>query len=309
MVLIKNHKEMKNKIQVSVIIVNYNGLKLTQDCINSLYAKTSGVSFEVIVVDNNSSDGSIEILSKDSRIKFIETGINLGFGKANNIGIKHSCGEYLFFLNNDTKLLNNAIKDFLEFSENTKIKIGALGCYLTGADGNVTHSFAKQPSPLMILMSYIVAPLSKSISRKIIGMDLMDNISTGEVGYVTGADLFIKREVIQECGSFDPDFFMYSEESEMQRRFLGKGYKNIIISSPKILHLEGMSSKESSIKKTSIKKIIMIQESLFLYVRKTSSIKSYYAFRFFFPFIRIPFIVFSKYTIKEKKEYIKMLIS
>lgn len=84
-------------MDVSIIIVNYNTKQLTCQCIDSIYEKTNGVSFEIIVVDNNSTDGSQELLSHDNRIVFIEAGENLGFGKANNLGIKKSLGRYLFF--------------------------------------------------------------------------------------------------------------------------------------------------------------------------------------------------------------------
>ena len=99
-------------MDVSIIIVNYNTKKLTSDCINSIYEKTTGIRFEVIVVDNNSSDGSQDLFFFDFRIKFVEAGENLGFGKANNKGVEIASGKYVFFLNSDTILVNNAVKLF-----------------------------------------------------------------------------------------------------------------------------------------------------------------------------------------------------
>ena len=118
-------------IDVSIIIVNYNTCELTKQCIDSVFEKTSGISFEVIVVDNDSKDDSIKVLSQDSRVNFIESGANLGFGRANNLGIKHSTGKYVFFLNSDTLLLNNAVKKFWDFATtHSSFAIGALGCQL-----------------------------------------------------------------------------------------------------------------------------------------------------------------------------------
>ncbi|MDR2202246.1 MAG: glycosyltransferase, partial [Clostridiales bacterium] len=103
---------MNVQIDVSVIFVNYNTKDMTINAINSVFEKTEGVSFEVIVVDNKSSDGSLDEFRKvfGSKIKTIDAGDNLGFGRANNLGAAAACGEYLFLLNTDTLLVNNAIK-------------------------------------------------------------------------------------------------------------------------------------------------------------------------------------------------------
>ena len=86
-------------MHVSIIIVNYNTKQLTKNCIESIIAKTSGVEYEIILVDNESSDGSQEVFASDKQIKFIEAGENLGFGKANNLGAQYAKGDYIFFLN------------------------------------------------------------------------------------------------------------------------------------------------------------------------------------------------------------------
>ena len=139
-------------VDVSIVIVNYNTKELTMQCINSIFNKTEGVSFEVIVIDNSSKDGSVELLSADSRIKFIESGGNIGFGRANNIGIKYSEGKYILFLNSDTILLNNAIKMMFDFMEqHVELKIGALGTILLNEEHNRTHSYGKLPTILQYL--------------------------------------------------------------------------------------------------------------------------------------------------------------
>ena len=88
-------------MNVSIVIVNYNTLKLTKACIDSVIEKTSGLEYEIILVDNASSDGSSDVFKNDERIIFIEASDNIGFGKANNLGVKHAKGDYLFFLNSD----------------------------------------------------------------------------------------------------------------------------------------------------------------------------------------------------------------
>lgn len=295
-------------MQVSIIIVNYNTKQLTADCIDSIIAKTSEVEYEIILVDNASSDGSQEKFSSDGRILFLEAGDNLGFGKANNLGAQHAKGDYIFFLNSDTLLLNNAIYEMWRYCEEHKEdNIGGLGCILCDGNNQRSHSYAKLNTWKDIVKSYFIAPFCKSKAKEIMAMDAEDESKDAfEVGYVTGADLFVSRKVIDECGCFDPDFFMYSEESEMQWRFKKHGYKNMIIKSPKIMHLEGMSQAKK--KSPTMKKIIMTQSSLYLYVKKTSSSLHYITFRLLFPLTRLPFLLLSRRPIYEKIEYLKMIL-
>ena len=231
---------------------------------------------------------------------------NLGFGKANNLGAQHAKGDYIFFLNSDTLLLNNAIYEMWRYCEEHKEdNIGGLGCILCDGNNQRCHSYAKLNTWKDIVKSYFIAPFCKSKAKEIIAMDAEDERKDAfEVGYVTGADLFVSRKVIDECGRFDPDFFMYSEESEMQWRFKKHGYKNMIIKSPKIMHLEGMSQAKK--KSPTMKKIIMTQSSLYLYVKKTSSKFEYLLFQLLFPMTRLPFLLLAKRSIRDKLMYIKM---
>ena len=293
-------------MQVSIIIVSFNTKQLTADCIDSIIAKTSEVEYEIILVDNASSDGSQAKFSSDGRILFLEAGDNLGFGKANNLGAQHAKGDYIFFLNSDTLLLNNAIYEMWRYCEEHKEdNIGGLGCILCDGNNQRCHSYAKLNTWKDIVKSYFIAPFCKSKAKEIMAMDAEDESKDAfEVGYVTGADLFVSRKVIDECGCFDPDFFMYSEESEMQWRFKKHGYKNMIIKSPKIIHLEGMSQTKR--KSPTMRKIMMTQSSLYLYVKKTSSKFEYLLFQLLFPITRLPFLLLSRRSIRDKVLYIKM---
>lgn len=293
-------------MQISIIIVNYNTKHLTADCIDSIIAKTSEVEYEIILVDNASSDGSQEKFSSDGRILFLEAGDNLGFGKANNLGAQHAKGDYIFFLNSDTLLLNNAIYEMWRYCEEHKEdNIGGLGCILCDGNNQRCHSYAKLNTWKDIVKSYFIAPFCKSTAKEIMAMDAEDESKDAfEVGYVTGADLFVPRKVLEECGCFDPDFFMYSEESEMQWRFRKHGYHNVIIKSPKIMHLEGMSQAKR--KSPTMRKIMMTQSSLYLYVKKTSCKFEYLLFQLLFPMTRLPFLLLAKRSIRDKLMYIKM---
>lgn len=294
-------------MNVSIIIVNYNTKDITQKCISSIFEQTKDIAFEVILVDNHSTDGSVEAFEAEKRIVFIPLAYNMGFGKANNAGLERSSGEYVFFLNSDTCLLNNAVKEFYDFAEKHKTeKIGCIGCRLKKADMSYCHSYARFPSVLGELWKPIILPLSRVLGTTYQYLDKPQNSEDEfQVDYVTGADLFAKRSVIEACGAFDPDFFMYYEESEMQYRWTKAGYKSMMISSPQILHLEGASYKTD--KKRNVRKELQVIESLFLYVRKTHSFLAYLFFRICYFLVKLPFLLFSCISMKDRMQYLKLI--
>lgn len=128
-------------MNVSIIIVNYNTKVLLGQCLESVFEMTRDIAFEVLVVDNASSDGSEEyITSKFADVVWINSGGNLGFGRANNLGAEHAKGEYLFLLNSDTILKNNAVKIFYDYMQSHKDeRIGALGAWLYDDMGGINH--------------------------------------------------------------------------------------------------------------------------------------------------------------------------
>lgn len=259
-------------MDVSVIIVNYNTCELTRACIDSIYSHTSGVEFEVIVVDNASADGSFEVLSQDRRIIFVESGSNLGFGKANNLGYKYSSGKYVFLLNSDTRLLNNALYLFYEKMEKMPNNVACIGSILRASNGITPNgSYALFPTITTMLKFFAGYYFRLKFNRD-------NHIEPPfEVDYITGADLFIRRHVIERVGLFDPDFFMYFEETEMQLRYSRCGYKRLIISGPEIVHLECASSGEGNT--LSGTRAQMYFEGMMIYMRKRYSGGKYVLFR------------------------------
>lgn len=229
-------------MDVSVIIVNYNTLEMTKNTIDSVIEKTEGLNYEIILVDNASTDGSVDFFNKEykNKIDFIRNDENLGFGKANNEGIKVANGKYIFLLNSDTLLINNAIKIFFDYMEENS-NVGVCGGNIYSKDLEPTHSFAELPT--------LKSEINKNFDsfRKILRKNKKRkdfNFSDKElaVGYITGADMFIRKSVLEKVGVFDKDFFMYSEESELTFRIKKAGYKIISIPKAKIIHLEGKST-------------------------------------------------------------------
>ena len=225
-------------MDVSIIIVNYNTESLILDCIDSIYKQTRNLDFEIIVVDNASPEG-VKYLHKDNRIRLIQAQSNLGFGRANNLGAQYAVGRYLFLLNPDTILVNNAIFILLDFMEKNKYA-GVCGGNLYTKDMLPCHSY-KVIAPGLL---YELNDLLRGIPSKILGSDHFNN--TGkckDVAYITGADLFIRKEIFEQVGGFDKDFFMYFEETYLCYKVRKQGKKVVNVPQAKIIHLEGQSFK------------------------------------------------------------------
>jgi len=275
-------------MQVSIILVNYNTKQLLLQCIQSVYHHTTGINYEVIIVDNASSDDSIPaVKAAFPKVTCIENSKNVGFGVANNIGVEKAVGKYIFFLNSDTILLNNAIKVFYDFMEDTaNVNVGAVGGELLNNDGAIIHSYSNFPSLLQTLSItfrhnvYYKTGLIKL--RRLISKPIINYTPVKEafkVDYITGADLFMRKDVFTKAGGFNPDFFMYFEESDLQKRLSNMGLSRMIIPGTKIIHLEGASSTGSARRS---KKNDYFYSSMHTYFKLHKTRVSYTFFRILF---------------------------
>lgn len=245
----------KNRPDVSVIIVNYNTKDLLMDCVESIQKNARGASLEIIISDNGSTDGSMQEFQKRfPKAKIIQNGQNLGFGRANNRALDEAQGRYVFYLNSDTILKNDAIKMFCDyFDANDDGKLGALGANLINLEGQTIHShgdFLSYKNELFQLARAFAAASAYTLLSAF-GKKIPDDIPNflaqkkiGQVDYVTGADLFMKND---DGARFDEDFFMYCEDAEIQLRLFLQGKERLLIDGPQIVHLQGASS---STKKT-----------------------------------------------------------
>jgi len=295
-------------MDVSVIIVNYNTKDLTQKCIDSVFLHTSGVKFEVVLIDNCSSDGSVDQFQDDHRILFIKSSVNLGFGKANNLGYEHCRGKYVFLLNSDTLLLNNAIKLFFDKMESVSPQVGCMGCILKNTENDDIHSYADFPKVSNALYTFVSPKLFGMFGYHNMKMDAPErrekDSSFFKVDYVTGADLFIRRNVIEECGLFDPAFFMYYEDPELQYRYQVRGYSSYIYDAPQIVHLEGCSSDPRSLRKKGIIKM----GSLMTYFSKTENWWKVLILRLLL-LLKSPYLLLRyKYSLDDGVSYLKTIV-
>lgn len=232
-------------MQVSIIIVNYNTQELLRNCLKSVVEQTKDISYEIIVSDNGSVDGSLEMVRQEfPDVVLLDNKANLGFGTANNRGLDVAKGECIFYLNSDTLLHNNAVKIFYDYWKAHELEgLGALGCNLLDADGQLSHSYGSFPSAPELfkkMVHHIIAFYVKNV-MKLFRMDISRlrppphyEYKTGEVDYVTGADLFLRNS---EDARFDETFFLYYEETDMQLKLAKKGLKRVMIDGPSVMHL------------------------------------------------------------------------
>lgn len=247
-----NHK--LKIMDVSVIIVNYRTAALAKDAIASIIEKTSGLSYEIIMVDSSPDSNSRETLGNIKPgvpYRYIELRDNPGFGAANNEGFRYADGKYIFCLNPDTLLINNAIKKLYDFME-THTRCGACGGNLYHPDMRPAHSYRR-------ILPGILWELSEGMKRHpehlLFGRNSKFNHTNHpkRVGYITGADLMLRAQVLKEIGTFSPDFFMYFEETDLCCRIRKAGYDVVSVPTAKIIHFEGMSTKGEDIKRGKFK--------------------------------------------------------
>jgi O-antigen biosynthesis protein len=234
----------KLEIDVSIIIVNYNSTPLLMNCLDSVEKFTTGIKYEIIVVDNNSMTGDIdELLNDHNRIQLIKNDSNKGFGTANNQGVKVAKGKYVLLLNNDTILFENSIKKVFDFAESLEGN-EIIGCKLLNEDKSVQISVYDFPSLLNVITSnfflYLLFPKSKYFNK----YHLMNRgISrTTEVDVVTGAFLFINRKSFDALGGFDERFFFYMDDTDLCYRHKQNNGKVIYFPETSIIHLKGKSA-------------------------------------------------------------------
>ena len=227
-------------MDVSIIIVNYRTVPLILDCLASVYALTIGVDYEIIVVDNNSGDGFQErIQERFPEVVCLPLSENIGFGRANNEGLKIARGRNIFFLNPDTLLLNNAVKILSDYL-NSHPEAGICGGNLYDADMKPAHSYMVRLPGIGWEVNNLLHGIPNHLRW---GQNTQFN-RTGhpmKVGYITGADMMVRRAILDKVGSFSPSFFMYYEETELTFRIKSAGYCSVSVPQAEIQHLEGRS--------------------------------------------------------------------
>jgi GT2 family glycosyltransferase len=247
-------------MDVSVLIINYNSGKDICNCIDSLVAQTNDLNYEIIVVDNASTDLSVESIRKYRNIKLITNDKNIGFGAANNIGLKHSSGEYVFLLNPDTVLLNNAAKIFFDFMENDENKnVACCGGRLFDENMGPSISYGSFPKFKDIYRYIYRSEKLSDFANTLFNGNNTSSCTTGintdpeiirDVNYISGADLFLRKNVLEKVGVFDEAFFMYFEETELCYRLKKNNYQIKYVPEARIIHFCGTNKLKAAFNET-----------------------------------------------------------
>lgn len=289
-------------IDVSIIIVNYNSWNLLQDCIKSIIKLTQKCDYEIIVVDNNSEEDYSDRMRElhSDKINYIRLTENIGFGRANNTGIKIARGRNILFLNPDTILLNDAISIMSGYlDENTGV--GSVGGNLFNADLEPTRSFRRRlPDNLWLIDCILLANMGEKL---LYNNSLFFNSSKKEmrVAYIVGADLMVKRSILDNIGGFNPCFFMYYEEIELCSRIINAGYSIVSLPFAQIQHLEGKTTNNIQFK------AIEMAKSINNYFMLTNSSAKYKIFRVLYSLLSIERYLISKILRRKKSsEYWKI---
>ena len=213
------HKRRGKMIDLSIVIVSYNTLRLTRECIESTLRGLGKLSAEVIVVDNHSTDGSVEmILGEFPSVRLIENATNAGFAAANNQALRVAVGRHLLLLNSDTVVLGDVLDKSVEYMDGNP-GVAVMGCRVLNGDGSLQHTCSMFPSPLNLgLMTLGVDRLGWPAWLNRYRMTHWDRREEREVEVVTGCYMLIRREALEEVGGLDEGFFFYGEETDWCRR-------------------------------------------------------------------------------------------
>ena len=242
-------------VDISISIVNRNTKSLIEGCLRSIYETTHKVSFEIFVVDNDSSDNSSQMVAnKFPQVNLIQNRENLGYAKANNQAIKTSKGRYILILNSDTVVLPNAIDVMVNFMDKHS-EAGTVGCKLLNSDGSLQPSYNKRFCNLIdafldnIFFSFTIK--MRILNNRIFRKYLIHHFYKGynveqEIAWSGGSCLMVRRQTLEEVGLMDEHFFMYSEEQDWCYRIKSAGWKIYYIPDAQIIHYGNQSSQQCS---------------------------------------------------------------
>jgi len=266
-------KPVLAQFDISILIVSFNTRDVLRECLLSVYREIGSLRVQVIVVDNASSDGSPEMVELEfPEVELIRSAINLGFGRANNLGIESARGRYVVLLNSDAFLTEGSLRRSLVHMNNNP-RTGLGGCRFIGRDGSWQPSARMFPTVLgdLIVLSGLAArfPRSRFFGRA--DRTWADVMEPAEVDWVPGAYSIIRSDVLAVTGLFDPRFFLYYEEIDLCMRIKEKGYLVCYWPDIVVVHIGGESSRQVrslEMSQTGAQLILWRMRSMLLYYRK-----------------------------------------
>jgi GT2 family glycosyltransferase len=259
-------------MDLSVIIVNYNVKYFIEQCLHSVEKAVKNIDSEVFVVDNNSVDGSCEMIrSKFPKLNLIENKVNLGFSKANNQAIQKSKGKYVLLLNPDTLVEEDSFRKCIDFMD-THPDAGALGVKMIDGTGNFLPE-SKRALPRPDVAFYKIFGLASLFPRsKVFGkyhLTYLDKDKIHEIDVLSGAYMLLRKEALNKTGLLDENFFMYGEDIDLSYRIQQSGYKNYYFPKTTIIHYKGESTKKGS-----INYVLVFYRAMIIFANKHFSTKN-----------------------------------
>jgi len=255
-------------MNLSIICVNWNSVEYLRECIASIYENTQGIRFEIIVVDNASPQGGVEGLREEfPEVKILSSSRNIGFAAANNMGFKNSAGEYVLFLNPDTRLMGPTINILMESIQKLP-NAGIVGCKMLNTDLSVQiTSIQKFPTILnQMITSEHLQLRWPSCPIWNIGPLFSEQTQPIPVEVIPGACMLLRRSVFEQVGMFSEDYFMYAEDLDLNYKLKRAGYVNYYVGAATIIHHGGKSSSQQAVNQWAT---MMKYRAMTRYYRKT----------------------------------------
>jgi GT2 family glycosyltransferase len=233
-------------MNISICIVNWNTKALLKNCLNSIKEKTIGMSYEIIVVDNASKDGSAEMVENEFSDILLIRNVNNGFARANNLATKKAKGKYILYLNPDTELITDAITGMYRYLESNK-DYGAVGCKLLNKDGSIQYMCARTyhtPLNQFYFLSFISRLFRKSSFFSDADLSYWDHKNNRDIDCLCGACIMVKKEVNDSIKGFNEKYFMYGEDIELCLKIKKDGWKIYYLADESIYHFSKASSSQ-----------------------------------------------------------------
>jgi GT2 family glycosyltransferase len=281
-ILPSSRPDLSIRPDVSILIVSFNTRAVLRECLESIEREASGLDVEVSIVDNNSSDGSPEMIEQEfPAARLIRSQVNLGFGAANNAALEGCRGRYIVLLNSDAFLCPGSLRLAVQHMDENP-RAGLAGGRLVGRD------FSWQPSARMFpgilsdltVMTGVAARYPKSRVFGHFDRTWADQSLASEVDWVPGAFSIIRSDLLERIGFFDPAFFLYSEEVDLCRRIKSAGYQIWYWPDVTVIHIGGESSrqvKSLEMSSTGAQLVLWRMRSTLLYYRKHHGAKAWLA--------------------------------
>jgi len=265
-------------LKITVVIVNYNVQHFLEQCLYSVEKALKKISGEVWVIDNNSVDGSVNMVkNKFPWVKLVESKINLGFSKGNNLAISKASGDYILLLNPDTLVEEDTFKKIVHFMDEHP-DAGGLGVNMVDGQGHFLPE-SKRGLPTPTVAFYKIFGLASLFPKsKIFGkyhLGFLDKNKTHEIEILSGACMLLRKSVIDQIGMLDETFFMYGEDIDLSYRIIKAGYKNYYFADTRIIHYKGESTKKSS-----VNYVFVFYRAMIIFAKKHFSQKNASIFSF-----------------------------